>query len=288
MAYNTHPSNFVDLLNSQQDTVFELGEDTVFGTQQSEEHPNVGDTPSGRKERRTWTHTDDIVLISSWLNTSKDPLVGNEQRSDSFWKRIAAYFAASPKIGVGEEREHGNCKQRWHMINDQVSKFCGTYEKATRLKTSGQNDNDVLKASHEIFLNNYKKKFTLEHAWKELRYDQKWCSLSTSKTDRSSKRRKCDEGAQSSASHASETNTGEPDVNIRPPGVKAAKGYGKKTKAGKVLAEYQGMWEIKKEELTIKANTTKMKLLERLFAKPEPLTESEEVVKNKLINELFN
>lgn len=99
-------------LRSQQDIVFELGEDTVFGTQGSQEHPNVGDTPSERKERRTWTHTDDIVLISAWLNTSKDPLVANEQRSDFFWKRIAAYFAANPKIRVGEEREHGNCKQQ--------------------------------------------------------------------------------------------------------------------------------------------------------------------------------
>nr|VDD50683.1 unnamed protein product [Brassica oleracea] len=28
--------------------------------------------------------------------------------------------------------------------------------------------------SHEIFFNNHHKKFTLDHAWKELRNDQKW------------------------------------------------------------------------------------------------------------------
>lgn len=90
--------------------MFGLGEDIVFGTQRNED-PNLGDTLTECKERRTWTHTDDIVLVSSWLNTSKDPLVGNEQRSDSFWKIIAAYFAASSKIGVGEHRDHGNCMQ---------------------------------------------------------------------------------------------------------------------------------------------------------------------------------
>ncbi|KAF2551689.1 hypothetical protein F2Q68_00034945 [Brassica cretica] len=66
---------------------------------QGTEDPNIGDEPPAeRKERRTWTPTYDIVLISSWLNTSKDPVVGNEQRSVAFWKRIAAYFSASPKL----------------------------------------------------------------------------------------------------------------------------------------------------------------------------------------------
>uniref|UniRef100_A0A0D3EF50 Myb-like domain-containing protein n=1 Tax=Brassica oleracea var. oleracea TaxID=109376 RepID=A0A0D3EF50_BRAOL len=126
--YNTQPSNFVDLLNSQQDVVFGLGEDSVhvssshvplFGTPQSQD-PHFGEIPAERKERRTWTPTDDQVLISSWLNTSKDPVVGNEQRSRAFWQRIAAYFAASPKIGASERREASHCKQRWHKINDLV------------------------------------------------------------------------------------------------------------------------------------------------------------------------
>ena len=49
--YNTHPSNFVDLLNSQQDVVFGLGEDSVhvsssqvplYGTPRSED-PHLGE-----------------------------------------------------------------------------------------------------------------------------------------------------------------------------------------------------------------------------------------------------
>uniref|UniRef100_A0A0D3BA62 Myb-like domain-containing protein n=1 Tax=Brassica oleracea var. oleracea TaxID=109376 RepID=A0A0D3BA62_BRAOL len=175
-------SNFVDLLNSQQDVVFGLGEDSVRVS--SSQVPHFGEIPVERKERRTWTPTDDQVLISSWLNTSKDPVVGNEQRSGAFWQRIAAYFAASPKIAVSERREAGHCKQRWHKINDLVGKFCGAFEAASRERTSGQNDNDVLKLAHEIFFNNHNKKFTLEHAWKELRNDQKWCDLSTSTCSR--------------------------------------------------------------------------------------------------------
>ncbi|XP_013617374.1 PREDICTED: glutathione S-transferase T3-like [Brassica oleracea var. oleracea] len=175
-----HSSNFFDLLTSQQ-SVFSLVEETI-----------LEDTPAERKERRMWTPVEDMVLISSWLNTSKDPVVGNEQRSGTFWKRIAAYFAASPKVAATDLREYTHCKQRWHKIKDQVNKFCGAFEAASREKTSGQNENDVLKLAHEIFFNNHQKNFILELAWKELRNDQKWCELSHQGT---AKRRKCDEGS---------------------------------------------------------------------------------------------
>jgi len=152
-----------------------------------------------------------------------------------------------------------------------VNKFCGAYDSATREKSSGQNENDVLKLAHEIFYNNHKKKFTLEHAWKELRNDQKWCELSAAKTAGSSKKRKCDKSAQSSSSYAFETTTGEEEqATIRPPGVKASKGFGKKTMAeGKRLTEFQSLWSIRKEDIAAKERLTKMKLLESLVGKEE-------------------
>ncbi|KAF3565861.1 hypothetical protein DY000_02018611, partial [Brassica cretica] len=240
------------------------------------------------KERRTWTPPDDILLISSWLNTSKDPVVGDEQNSGAFWKRIATYFAASQKVAGSKVREHSHCKQRWHKINDQVGKFCGAYEAATREKSSGQNENDVLKLAHEIFFNDHQKKFTLEHAWKELRNDQKWCELSTSKSERSSKRRKCDEAAQSSTSQATETNNDQ--ANARPPGVKASKDFTKQKTKGEVkaVAEFHSMWSIKKEDFAMKERMSRMKLLECLIAKQEPLADYEEALKKNLISKLFS
>ena len=291
MDYNpyTQTPKFVELLNSQQDSVFRLVEQSQ-GTEASSQFRLVEEsqaTPAERRERKKWTPTDDIVLISSWLNTSKDPVVGNEQRSGDFWKRIAAYFAASPKIAGLEQREASYCKQRWHKINDLVFKFCGCYEAATREKSSGQNENDVLKLAHEIFYNNHKKKkFNLEHAWKELRNDQKWCDLSTSKTDGIPKKRKCKVSAQSSSSHV----TGEADQGtIRPLGFTAAKGSGKKTMVeGKALSEFQSMWSIKQQALAIKERFSKMSLLDSLLAKKEPLADYEEALKKKLINDLLS
>ena len=163
MDYN---SKFVDLLTSQQRTVFGFAQESVelsssqvpYSGTQAHETSNFAESPAERRQRRNWTPIDDLVLISAWLNTSKDPVVGNEKRCGTFWKRVAAYFAASPKVAGSEQRESSNCKQRWQKINDIVNKFCGAYEAASREKSSGQNENDIVKLAHEIFYNNHKRK----------------------------------------------------------------------------------------------------------------------------------
>uniref|UniRef100_A0A0D3B8S3 Myb-like domain-containing protein n=1 Tax=Brassica oleracea var. oleracea TaxID=109376 RepID=A0A0D3B8S3_BRAOL len=268
-----HTANFVDLLNSQQDSVFRLVEGSVkpcssqvpiFGSSCSEASKFGAEKPTERRERRTWTSSDDVVLISFWLNTSKDPLVGNEQRSGALWSRITTYYAASPKVAPSEEREASHCKQRWHKINDLVSKFSGSYEAATREKISGQNEIDVLKHAHEIFYNSYKKKFTLEHVWKEFQNDQKW-----SGNESSNKRRKFDDGSHSASESVKNNDAAVDDDGMnRPPGVKAAKARGKKKPVveGKEMSEFQTMWSIKKEDLAMKERLEKMKLLDTLIA----------------------
>ncbi|XP_013594880.1 PREDICTED: glutathione S-transferase T3-like [Brassica oleracea var. oleracea] len=249
---SSHTSKFVELLNSQQSISFGNYEESVslsssqaFGTEDG------GESGTQRRERRKWTPADDIVLISSWLNTSKYPVVSNEQRSGTFWSRIAAYFAASRQDG-GCEREALHCKQRWHKINELVCNFCGAYEAASREKTSGQNGNDVLKLAHQIFYTNHKNKLLMEHAWKELRNDQKWCEASAAKNEGTSK------------------------------------AHGKKTVAEeKAMKEFETMWSIRQHDLALKERLSKMRLLYSLIAKKKPLLEYEEALKKKLINELL-
>lgn len=208
-------------------------------------------------------------------------MISNEKRSGAFWTKIAAYLAASQKDPGCEQREASHCKQRWHKINDLVCKFCGAYETTTRERSSGQNENDVLKLAHDIFYNNQKKKFLLEHAWKELKNDQKWCELSSAKNEGSSKKRKCEDGADSSSSQETET--------MRPPGVKAAKARGKKTVVKEnALKEFQTMWSIKQHDLAMIERLSKMSLLDSLISKKEPLDVCEEALKKKLINDLFS
>ncbi|XP_013624793.1 PREDICTED: glutathione S-transferase T3-like [Brassica oleracea var. oleracea] len=283
-------SSLMDLLTNQQpNTQPSLDQSasnvTVFGPW-SEDAEFEAHTVEDRKERRKWTPTEDRVLISAWLNTSKDPLVGNEKKAIAFWKRIAAYYGASPKLDGLQKREPTHCKSRWGKINEAVCKFIGCYDTATKQKSSGQNEDDVMKMAHEIYFNDYKVKFMLEHAWLELRHDQKWCGASTTKDKVSSKRRKLDEqSAQSSTSVP-----GEDDQ--RPIGVKAAKAKEKKSVSKSTTLEEEGkeiqsMWEIRKKDFALKDALNKQKLLCSLIAKAEPLTELEIAFKNKLIKDML-
>ena len=219
-------------------------------------------------ERRKWTTQADIVLISAWLNTSKDPIVSNQQKFGSFWKRIEEYFNSSPQLTCFAPREWSQCKQRWGRVNEQVCKFVGSYEAALKEQSSGQNENDVMKSAHDIFLNDYQVKFTLEHAWRELRFDQKWRSNSVSKDGAKEKRKEPVETVPDSE-------------EVRPPGVKACKAA-KRKKHGNEAA-----FDRLESILDLKQNISKHKLLERLLSKKDTLTDSEVSLKDKLVSEML-
>ncbi|KAF8104604.1 hypothetical protein N665_0171s0105 [Sinapis alba] len=292
--------SFQKLLNSQQpNTSFSFltpsielssSDATVFGTQWAEDANEEEHIVSDRKERRKWSLTEDLVLISAWLNTSKDPVVGNEQKAIAFWKRIAAYVASSPKLSALQKREPTHCKQRWGKINEGVCKFVGCYEAATKAKSSGMNEDDVLKMAHEIYANDYKLKFTLEHAWLELRHDQKWCGSSSTKDKVNSKRRKLDDQTAQSSSSVQGC-LGEDEGTARPVGVKAAKAKGKSKE--KAVASEEGVaihniWEIRQKDFLLKEKLNKQKLLDSLIAKTGSLSELEIALKDKLITDMLS
>ena len=240
---------------------------------------------SDRKERHKWTLVEDVVLISSWLNTSKDPVVGNEQKAIAFWKRIASYFAASPKVAGLQKRGPVHCKARWGKINEGVCKFVGSYEAATKQRSSGQNEDDVLKMAHAIYFNDYKKKYTMEHAWLELRHDQKWRGASTTKDKVQSKRIKL--GVDPLPTSV----PGEDDNSARPAGVKAAKAKAKKPASKPTLEEeekeFHNLWELRQNDFALKDKLNKQKLLQGLILKTEPLTELELALKDQLIKDML-
>ncbi|XP_033133371.1 glutathione S-transferase T3-like [Brassica rapa] len=254
-------NGYVNLLASQGSIDFGSSQPFFFTGQSSDE--------SSVKERRKWTPKEDLILIGAWLNTSKDPIVSNEQKAGAFWKRIVEYYNSSPLLVGTIPRELGQCKQRWARIDDLVCKFAGCYDMALREQTSGQNDNDVMKSALDIFHSDQNQKFNLEHAWRELRHDVKWCSTNLEKEKRKPVDPVANEGSV-------------PEPEERPIGVKAAKAAKKRKKTGKEeeLAKLENLLEIKKQ-------ISKESLLESLLAKPEPLSEMESALKIKLMSALL-
>ncbi|KAF3530968.1 hypothetical protein DY000_02038610 [Brassica cretica] len=252
-----------------------------FSSQQPDAPDSREDPPVASRERRQWTPADDEVVISVWLNTSKDVVVGNEQKSGTFCKRVAEYYASTPHAKEsGEPREWFHLKQRWQKINDYTNKLCGAYAAAERQISSGQSDPDVLKVAHDIYFADHKRKFNLEHAWCVLRFEHKWLSLNTPKPTGSSKLNAGEECSQTLS-----TTVG--DQEVRPEGSKAAKARRNNTQGIKSIAEYTTAIELKKEDLMMKERLSKLAILDTLLAKPGPLSEAEEVVKNKLLAQYF-
>ncbi|KAF3521210.1 hypothetical protein DY000_02062645 [Brassica cretica] len=87
-----------------------------------------------------------------------------------------------------------------------------------------------------------------------------------------------------SFSQASSTSVG--DQEMRPEGIKAAKAIRNNGK-GKGFEEYKSMCELKMDDLAMKEKLCKLSILDTLLAKKESLSESEEIVKNKLLAKYF-
>ena len=130
-----------------------------------------------------------------------------------------------------------------------------------------------MKAALDIFYNDYSIKFNLEHAWRELRHDKKWCSTFLAKDTVKEKRKQTVE-----VDGEDEVGAAEP----RPMGVKASKAASKRKKSGREeeLEKLQGILE-KKDKIS------KQKVLERLLAKNDPLSEMETSLKLKLMSEML-
>ncbi|XP_073152545.1 uncharacterized protein [Henckelia pumila] len=46
----------------------------------------------GTRKRSTWTKVEDEVLATSFVTISDDPIIGNDQKADAFWRRVASYY----------------------------------------------------------------------------------------------------------------------------------------------------------------------------------------------------
>ncbi|CAL5080326.1 unnamed protein product [Urochloa decumbens] len=85
--------------NSLQQTVLPPmqanGENSHFvGVAKSMNTPSPTTTATTTKgvKKRFWSHDEEVRLASAWLNTSKDPIHGNDKNRESFWGQITEKF----------------------------------------------------------------------------------------------------------------------------------------------------------------------------------------------------
>ena len=107
---------------------------TVLAPVQNEVVPRL------RKSQRTknFSVEEDKLIVSAWLNTSKDAITGNEQQGGAFWQRILQYLNLYG--GNHEEHSQSSIKSRWTDINAKCSKFVGFHSQIERLRQSGHTE----------------------------------------------------------------------------------------------------------------------------------------------------
>ncbi|XP_048600030.1 glutathione S-transferase T3-like [Brassica napus] len=167
--------------------------------------------------------------------------------SPGFVNLLSSQSSQTVEVGSSEVPKPAAERRKWTTQEDIVL-ISACYEAALKEQSSGQNENDVMKSAHDIFFNDYQAKFTLEHAWRELRYDQKWRSNSISRDDTKEKMKEAAETV--------------PDSDeARPPGVKACKAANHKKHGNE--AAFDRLESI----LEKKQNLSKHKILDRLLSK---------------------
>uniref|UniRef100_A0A0R0JAX5 No apical meristem-associated C-terminal domain-containing protein n=2 Tax=Glycine max TaxID=3847 RepID=A0A0R0JAX5_SOYBN len=180
-----------------------------------------------KKSRTAFLVTEDVILVLSWLNVSKDSIIGVDQTSKQYWARIKNAYNNGDVHQSGQfcERSWTQLKSRWNMIHPPFQKFNGCYKQADKHRRSGSSEKDVLADAHMIYSQDTGKKFEIEHAWLLLKDQPKFDAEFMSKC---SKRTKVSASGNYSSSSNPETpvEVKECDTSSpmsRPIGQKAAK-----------------------------------------------------------------
>jgi hypothetical protein len=106
------------------------------------------------------------------LNTSKDPIKGNDKKGDTFWKEITEEFN---KKGNGKStRELNQLKIHWSRLKASITDFNDCWTKVTQMNTSGYSDDMHEEEAQKMYTFRFGKRFSLVHWWKILKDEPKW------------------------------------------------------------------------------------------------------------------
>ena len=134
--------SFTNLLQEDSNLDKELLGESQHTPMSNQESPFEVDMVPSKSRRRAGNFTveEDKLLVSAWLNTSLDPVQGNEQKLDSFYTRIWVYFHKFKEFD--SDRTMCSLMNRWSAINSCTSKFCGYLTQVESIHQSGITEAD--------------------------------------------------------------------------------------------------------------------------------------------------
>ncbi|WVZ77282.1 hypothetical protein U9M48_025167 [Paspalum notatum var. saurae] len=138
--------------------------------------PPAGSLPSSEQRRRTklsnFNPTEDTNLVKACLEISCDPVIGNGQRQDGFWKRVGERYDF--RRGHNPQRSLRSLSSRWSTIKAQCANFAGRFAEAIRENPSGMSDADKTSWAAANFADLEGHAFQFMHCWDLLKDEPKW------------------------------------------------------------------------------------------------------------------
>ncbi|XP_042457966.1 glutathione S-transferase T3-like [Zingiber officinale] len=126
----------------------------------------------GTRKRSSWTKVKDEVLARSFVTISDDPIIGNDQKADTFWGRVASYY--NENLPLGSNTRSAN------VIRDE----------------------DILRFAYEKYLSeNNGVAFNLEHVWRIVKDRPMFTSQSADHFVATKKTRTSESGASNTSSN---------------------------------------------------------------------------------------
>jgi hypothetical protein len=90
--------------------------------------------------QRFFSPTEDETLCCPYLSVSKDPIVGVNQKMESYWTRITKFYNENKK--TENARSLLSLQHRWADIQKGTTCFCGIYAEIERRNQSGKSEDD--------------------------------------------------------------------------------------------------------------------------------------------------
>ncbi|XP_042396763.1 glutathione S-transferase T3-like [Zingiber officinale] len=202
------------------------------------------------------------VQESVQVGQSDDPIIGNDQKADVFWGRVASYYNENLPLS-SNTRSANVIRSHWHnTIQKKVYRFNTNYNSIYSSYRSGHSDEDILRFAYEKYLSeNNGVAFNLEHVWRIVKDRPMFTPQSADHFVVTKKTRTSESGASNTSSNQ--------DVSIdldyedtRPMGQKAAKRKGKdKVKStiedlrvnyNNIITKFTEYTSVKKSEVDLK------------------------------------
>jgi hypothetical protein len=77
--------------------------------------PNANDSTPARRKNPNWNTDQNLVLISGWIKYGTNSVVGRNQKSDSYWGKIADY--CNEHYSFDPPRDAVACRNHYNYMN---------------------------------------------------------------------------------------------------------------------------------------------------------------------------